>query len=70
VPAVVASLWPVDSDAAAKLMVNFHRHRRDPLPVIQALKKAQVEMIHGADVRYRHPYYWAPFVAIGGLTNY
>ena len=70
VPTVVASLWPVDSDAAAKLMVNFHRHRRDPLPVIQALKKAQVEMIHGADVRYRHPYYWAPFVAIGGLTNY
>jgi CHAT domain-containing protein len=51
-------------------MVNFHRHRRDPLPVIQALKKAQVEMINGADVRYRHPYYWAPFVAIGGLTNY
>lgn len=70
VPTVVASLWPVDSDASAKLMVNFHRHRRDPLPVIQALKKAQVEMIQGADVRYRHPYYWAPFVAIGGLTNY
>ena len=70
VPTVVASLWPVDSDASAKLMVNFHRHRRDPLPVIQALKKAQVEMIRGADERYRHPYYWAPFVAIGGLTNY
>lgn len=70
VPTVVASLWPVDSDASAKLMVNFHRRRRDPLPVIQALKKAQVEMIRGEEVRYRHPYYWAPFVAIGGLTNY
>ena len=70
VPTVVASLWPVDSDASADLMVRFHRYRHDPLATTRALKKAQVEMIHGADVRYRHPYYWAPFVAIGGLTDY
>jgi CHAT domain-containing protein len=71
VPIVVASLWPVDSDSSADLMASFHRHRlRDPLPVSQALRRAQIEMIHGEDMRYRHPYYWAPFLAIGGLSPY
>ena len=69
VPTVVASLWPVDSDASAELMINFHRHLQGPLRVTQALKEAQVEMIHSADARYRHPYYWAPFLTIGGLTS-
>jgi CHAT domain-containing protein/lipoprotein NlpI len=71
VPTVIASLWPVDSDASAELMANFHRHRvRDPLPVTQALRKAQIEMARSQDPRYRHPYYWAPFVAIGGRSTY
>jgi CHAT domain-containing protein len=69
VPTVVASLWPVDSDASAELMIKFHQRRHDPLPVTQALKRAQIEMIQSKDVRLRHPYYWAPFVAIGGLTR-
>ncbi len=66
VPTAVASLWPVDSDATAELMVSFHKHRRhDPEPVTQALRDAQIEMLHD-----RHPYYWAPFVVIGGLSSY
>jgi CHAT domain-containing protein len=70
VPMVVASLWPVDSDASAELMVRFHRYRRNGLQVAQALRRSQVEMIRAGDSRYRHPYYWAPFVAMGGLANY
>ena len=71
VPSVVASLWPVDTYASAELMVNFHRHRRrDALPATEALRRAQTEMARGRDARYRHPYYWAPFVAIGGHTNF
>ena len=69
VPTVVASLWSVDSDASRELMVNFHKHRHDPLPVSQALQQAQIEMIHGSELNFRHPYYWAPFLAIGGLSH-
>lgn len=69
VPTVVASLWPVDSDASAELMVRFHQHRRDGLRVTQALQQAQLELIRG-DPHYRHPYFWAPFVAIGGVANH
>ena len=71
VPVVVASLWPVDSDASAQLMTSFHKHRiRDSLSVAKALKASQIEMARGQDARYRHPYYWAPFMAIGGQSPY
>jgi CHAT domain-containing protein len=69
VPTVVASLWPIDSDASAELMVSFHRHRLKRLPPAQALRLAQREMINSSDVRRRHPFYWAPFLAIGGITR-
>ena len=68
VPTIVATLWPIDSDAAADFMVKFHQHHRERLPVAQALQQAQLDLIHG-DARYQHPYYWAPFVTIGGTTD-
>jgi CHAT domain-containing protein len=62
---VVATLWPVDTDASAQLMIEFHRQRRrGAVPATEALRRAQREMAR--DSRYRHPYYWAPFVVIGG----
>lgn len=71
VPLVVASLWPVDSQSTEGLMVSFHRHRTlDRLPTAEALRRAQLEMLRGDDTRYRHPYYWAAFTAIGGYTEY
>ncbi|HUQ31194.1 MAG TPA: CHAT domain-containing protein [Pyrinomonadaceae bacterium] len=71
VPNVVASLWSVDTDSSGQLMVNFHRHRTgEALTIPRALKQAQIEMARGSDERYRHPYYWAPFVAIGGHSQF
>ncbi|HEU4765903.1 MAG TPA: CHAT domain-containing protein [Pyrinomonadaceae bacterium] len=71
VPVVVASLWAVDSDASAQLMIDFHKHRtRGERPVTQALRQAKLDMLRGQDQRYRHPYYWAPFVVVGGLSTF
>ncbi|HEX2269856.1 MAG TPA: CHAT domain-containing protein [Pyrinomonadaceae bacterium] len=71
VPVVVASLWAVDSDASAQLMIDLHRHRTgDKRPVTQALRLAKLEMLGGPDLRYRHPYFWAPFVVVGGLSSF
>jgi CHAT domain-containing protein len=69
VPTVVASLWPVDSDASADLMVSFHKHLHERLSAPQALRSAQREMLAGGNATYHHPYYWAPFLAIGGLSQ-
>ncbi len=64
VPTVVASLWSVDSQATAALMVDFHRQRKaNNIGAGDALQAAQIRMIRSAE--YQHPYYWAPFVSVG-----
>lgn len=71
VPVIVASLWPVDSEATAQLMVAFHRYRKTgQLTTAEALRRAQLEIIEGDDPRYRRPYYWAAFVMIGGDAEF
>ncbi|MCA1627052.1 MAG: CHAT domain-containing protein [Acidobacteria bacterium] len=71
VPLVVASLWPVDSDSAAELMISFHKYRRrDGLPTVAALQKAQLDMLRGAESRFHRPYHWAPFTIIGGYAKF
>lgn len=95
VPLVVASLWPVDSDSSAKLMVSFHNYRTgpdfldakqargesvsaglygpcsgQPRSSAQSLRLAQLDMLNGPDLRYRHPYYWALFSVIGGYATF
>ena len=70
VPLVVASLWPVDAKASAKLMVNFHHARKvSGQTAITALRTAQLEMMGQASA-YRHPFFWAAFVPVGGHTQY
>jgi CHAT domain-containing protein len=70
VPLVVASQWPVDSDATAGLMINFHRHRRSGMTTTEALRQAQTEMLRGPDQSYSSPYYWAAFLCTGGYADY
>jgi CHAT domain-containing protein len=71
VPLVVVSLWPVDSDSTADLMISFHKHRkREDVSTAEALRRAQLEMLHSSEERLRRPSCWAPFIAIGGSANY
>ena len=71
VPLVVVSLWPVDSDSTAQLMINFHKYRKlENLPSAEALRRAQLEMLHSSEERLHQPYYWAPFIALGGITRF
>jgi CHAT domain-containing protein/lipoprotein NlpI len=66
VPLVVATLWPVDSDATSELMINFHRYRKQKgLPTVVALRQAQLDLIAKGDQSA-----WASFVAIGGYAEF
>jgi CHAT domain-containing protein len=69
VPMVVASLWVVDSDSTSEIMIKFHRNRKR-LSSLEALRRAQLDLIDNANARYRHPYYWAAFNLIGGQAEY
>jgi CHAT domain-containing protein len=69
VPVVVASLWPVDSDATSLLMIEFHRLRKkEQKPTTEALMRAQAEILKRPG--YENPYYWAGFMVVGGHASY
>jgi CHAT domain-containing protein len=71
VPLVIASLWMVNSETTVELMENFHRLRkRADLSTAQALRRAQLDMLHHPETRMRRPYYWAAFIVAGGHANY
>jgi CHAT domain-containing protein/Tfp pilus assembly protein PilF len=70
IPLVVASLWAVDSDATAKLMINFHKLRKGGSSTVDALRGAQRNMLQGHDEQWRRPYYWASFIALGGFATF
>ena len=69
-PLVVASLWPVDSRATAKLMVRFHQQRKTEGSTAKALWLAKRSLLKGDTELYREPFYWAAFQAIGGHANF
>jgi CHAT domain-containing protein len=69
VPLVVASLWPVDSEPTSDLMIGFHKCRKPGVNMsVAALRQAQLDMIDNS--RYSQPYFWAPFVMIGGYASF
>jgi len=70
VPIVVASLWKAESRSTARLMIDLHRLRRQGLSTADALRGAQIDMLNTPDGVYRHPYYWATFVVLGGYTKF
>jgi CHAT domain-containing protein len=63
---VLASLWAVNDESTRILMVNFYRHLQR-IGAAEALAQAQREVRQG-DPKFRHPYYWAPFVMVGSLN--
>jgi CHAT domain-containing protein len=73
VPIVIASLWAVDSDVTAELMISFHKHRKqdpDRISSVEALRRAQLDMIHKPQPNSREAFGWAAFTAIGGYADF
>jgi CHAT domain-containing protein len=60
---VGASLWRVDDVSTARLMGAFYRGYASGVPKVEALRRAQVELLR--DKRYGDPYYWSCFVLMG-----
>jgi len=60
----VATLWSIADESTAALVGKFYEalHAEDSSKAV-ALQRAQVALLQ--DERYRHPYYWAPFLLIG-----
>ncbi|MFP5262417.1 MAG: CHAT domain-containing protein [Blastocatellia bacterium] len=69
-PTTVVSQWPIEVNSMAELMVEFHKNLRPGIEGLStgvskagALRAAMLTLMKNP--RYRHPFYWAPFVVIG-----
>lgn len=60
-PSVVVSLWNVNDQSAADLMIRFYRHLQAGKSKSEALRQAQLETIRDNGF----PFFWAPFVLVG-----
>ena len=61
--AVVASQWRVEASSTTRLMLAFHSSILHGQGKSQALRRAELVLIHSD--RYAHPFYWAGFVLMG-----
>lgn len=60
-PSVVVSLWNVNDESAADLMIRFYRNLQTGMTKGEALRQAQLETIRDNGF----PFFWAPFVLVG-----
>jgi len=59
----MGSLWSVSDDAASRLVVGFYDALDEPgMSKAGALRHAQQQLM--GDLRFQHPFYWAPFTVI------
>jgi len=65
--AVVATLWDIEDHASATLFRSLHRNLRKGLPPSEALRAAQLSMLHGDDPALRSPRFWGGATVIGSL---
>ena len=60
---ILMSLWAVNDQATYQLMERFYIHLRSSQPIMNALRKAKLEMMTSDTLS--HPYYWAGFIISG-----
>jgi len=65
---VISSLWAVNDESTAMIMTSFYRHLKEGESKDIALRNAKLDYIAQAAPEYRHPYYWAGFIAIGDMS--
>lgn len=66
VKSTVASLWNIDDEATARLIVDFYKNLRQGMTKAEALQAAQKTWLaQNSTGRYSHPGYWAPFILVG-----
>jgi len=67
---LILSLWPVSSQAAKEMMVEFYKNLKRGDTKAAALQKSQLDLRERWSEKYGkeeggHPYFWAPFILIG-----
>gem|GEM_PF-4139709 len=65
VPAIVATVWPIDDGESMSLMLDLHRNLQAGRAAPAALRLAQIAALRSGDPRRSRLRYWAPYCFIG-----
>jgi CHAT domain-containing protein len=60
-PTVMLSLWTIDDEATAELMMTFYQELAFRKSPAAALRTAQVKLLE----QRPHPFFWSPFIVVG-----
>jgi CHAT domain-containing protein len=63
----LASAWRVEADSTTEMMLAFHRSMLLGMNKAEALRRAELKVLHTRDSS--HPFYWAAFVLVGDGTS-
>ena len=58
----IGTLWSVNDEATSTFMKDFYRHLESE-PKATALRQAQLGLLKTP--KFKHPYYWSPFILVG-----
>jgi len=67
-PSIIMTLWNVEDISSSTIMIEFYRNLKNGFSKDEALRKAKVFYISGADPLKAHPYFWQGYVSIGKQT--
>ena len=67
-PSIIMTLWNVEDISSSGIMIEFYRNLKNGFSKDEALRKAKVSYISGADPLKAHPYFWLGYVSIGKQT--
>ncbi|MEM9337277.1 MAG: CHAT domain-containing tetratricopeptide repeat protein [Bacteroidota bacterium] len=69
-PSLVTSLWKTSDLASSAIMVDFYKNLKDGSDIDGGLRLAQLNYLKSVGhPHYSHPFYWAPFIAIGNTKG-
>jgi len=63
---ILSSLWVIDDESGAQFMNRYYRHLAAGKTKGEALSLSKIDMMNS---KYRHPFFWAPFILIGDHSS-
>ena len=67
---IITSLWEVNDKATKMIMTDFYKNLKNGDDKATALQNAKMDYLNNEDIEdnYKHPFYWASFIAVGDMS--
>jgi len=69
--AIISTLWSVNDKSSYSIMKDFYINLKSNQEKDSALRNAKLSYLNRMkDPQYKHPYYWAGFIAVGNMSGF